>query len=145
MSLRPSPDRPSFWAALWRPPASPPSALHRYTAANGLGYLGIGATLYAAPGLLLLAPGFPPFQGHEEGLVRALGLTVAIIGWFYLIGGRSQSTAFGLSTVVDRLLLPLLLAPLLLTGALPLPLGLPFALLDPLLGLGALALWARAR
>jgi hypothetical protein len=131
----------TFLDALRETPATAPSRLSQYTVWNGYAYLAMGALFYAAPAVLLLVPGFPPFAGHDEGLIRALGLTVAIIGWFYVFGGRSQSTAFGLSTVVDRLLLPLFLAPLIVTEAIPVPLGAAFAVLDPVLGFGAWWIW----
>ncbi|MFM2162296.1 MAG: hypothetical protein RLZZ383_1808 [Pseudomonadota bacterium] len=131
----------SFFQALRAKPDVAPSRLSRFTVYNGYGYLGIGALFYAAPRVLLAVPGYPPFEAHEEGFVRALGLTVAIIGWFYVFGGRAQSTSFSLATVVDRLLVPLFLAPLIVTDAIPAPLGIAFSVLDPALGLMAWGIW----
>ncbi len=135
----------AFFRDLKATPAAPPSLLSRYTALNGYAYLVGGAILYAAPALLLALPGFPPLEGHEEGLISALGMTLAIIGWFYVFGARTQATSFALSTVVDRVLLPVFLVPLILSGRIQAPLGWTFAVLDPILGLGALALWWRER
>jgi hypothetical protein len=135
----------AFFRDLMATPATPPSLLSRYIALNGYAYLIAGAALYAAPSLLLALPGFPPWQGHEEGLISALGMTVAIIGWFYVFGARTQATSFALSTVVDRLALPALLVPLIVSGRIQGTLGWTFAILDPALALGALALWWRER
>lgn len=134
---------PQWLTLLFAPPETPRSPLARYTEANGLFYLATGAAFYVAPGLLTFVPGMAPFDGFEEGMMRALGMVVAFIGWFYYIGGRTNSVRFGLATVLDRLLVPVFLLPLVLTGQLQAPLGLAFSVLDPLLGLGAYLIWAK--
>jgi len=50
-------------------------------------------------------------------------MVVVVVGWFYVMGGRTRAHSFCLATVVDRLLIP--------------------AFLDPLLALGAYAIWRR--
>jgi hypothetical protein len=45
------------------------------------------------------------FVGSEEGLMRMIGMTVAVIGWLYVFGGRSVARQFVVASVVDRLLL----------------------------------------
>lgn len=106
------------------------------TIANGVFYFGTGLLLMAWPGsvqtLLLEAP----FVGHEAGLFRLVGLTLTLIGWFYIFGGRTGARSFVTSTVVDRLLLPFFLVPLAFAGVFP-HVCLMFAVLDPLLGIGA--------
>jgi hypothetical protein len=117
--------------------------LSRYTAWNGALYLAFGALLYAWPGaaqVLFLAE---PYEAGEAGLVRVVGVTLAVIGWFYVMGARTGSDAFGLSTVVDRALIPVVLLPLAFTGAVDPHLVLPFAVLDPALALGAWLVWRR--
>ena len=116
--------------------------LSRYTIANGAFYLAFGLTLYAWPQAANLL-GAAPYAADQDGLVRLVGFCVALIGWFYVFGGRGNTDAFGLSTVADRLLVPLFVLPLGLTGAVDLGLVLPLAILDPLLGLGAYAIWRR--
>ena len=78
-------------------------------------------------------------------MVRTLGVTVAIIGWLYIAGGRTGSTSFGLATVIDRLLLPFLLVPLALLGMAPLGLIQPLSVLDPVLGVAACLIWRSER
>jgi hypothetical protein len=72
-------------------------------------------------------------------------MAVAIIGWFYLFGGRSGGRQVVAASVLDRIILvPLVLIPLALAGVFP-RLLLTFAVLDPLLGLVAWYLLARER
>ncbi len=115
--------------------------LARYTQYNGLFYVAVGLLMFIIPGAMEMVPGVTPFEGQEEGLVRTVGFAVAVIGWFYIFGGRTNADSFGLSTVGDRLLVPFLLVPLGLTGAVDGMLVYPFAVLDPVLGVGALLIW----
>jgi hypothetical protein len=139
-------DSRSFWSALWRQPAGPHSLLSRYTVANGLLYLAIGSALYLLPAPVLIRLFFlDHLTGYEEGLARVVGVTVAIIGWFYVMGGRTRTDSFALGTVVDRLLLPVVLVPLSLRGLAPPGMVLPFAILDPLLAIVAYVIWRRER
>ena len=131
-----------FFKALWERPASTP--LSRFTERCGMLYLALGATIFAWPGQFQLV-GVAPFQGQEEGLARVVGFTVMVVGWFYFMGGRTGATSFGLASVVDRLLVPLFLIPLGLTGQVSWPIALPFAILDPALGLVAFFIWRRMR
>ena len=118
----------------------PTTPLSRYIEINGVMYAALGLTLFFFPGGLALI-GASPLQGQEAGLVSALGMTLLIIGWFYVMGGRTRADSYGLATVVDRLLVPFFLVPLWWMGALDPYLALPFAIADPLLGLGAFAVW----
>jgi hypothetical protein len=119
------------------------SPLARYTVVNGYVYLAVGAGLYAAPrGVLAALPAVGPLTVTEAGLVHVAGIAVVIIGWFYVMGGRTGATSFGLATVVDRLALPVLAVPILL-GGVPAGLVLPLVVLDVVLALGAIAVWRR--
>jgi hypothetical protein len=72
-------------------------------------------------------------------------MTVAIIGWFYLFGGRSGCRQLVSASVLDRIILvPAVLVPMAISGVFP-HLLLMFAILDPLLGLIAWILLARER
>lgn len=134
--------RAFFGALLEAPPATP---LGRYTQANGLLYAVMGLTLFAFPGIFVTL-GADEFEAGEEGLVRALAFVLVVIGWFYVMGGRTAADSFGLATVVDRVLVvPAFLVPLALTDTVDPWIVLPIAILDPLLGLGALAIWHRTR
>ena len=91
---------------------------------------------------LLLWPGAvqtlfldPEFVGHEGALIRIIGMTVAVIGWFYFFGGRAGGRQIVAASILDRVILvPLVLVPTALAGVFP-HLLLTFAVLDPILGL----------
>jgi hypothetical protein len=77
------------------------------------------------------------FAGHEEALFRVIGLTVMVIGWLYLFGGRSGSRQTIAASILDRwILVPVVLVPIAVAGVFPHAL-LAFALLDASLALGA--------
>jgi hypothetical protein len=119
------------------------SAASRYTVMNGVVYLGCGALLVAWPGAIQALFMEPPFVGHEEALIRVIGMTVAVIGWLYLFGGRSGARQFVAASVVDRLVLvPAVLVPLAIAGVFP-HLLLTFAVLDTSLAVGAWVFLAR--
>ena len=74
-----------------------------------------------------------------------IGLTLVVIGWLYLAGGRTDSPEFSAATVVDRLVfVPLVLVPLAVVGVFP-RLLLTLAILDPLLAVGTWLLISRER
>ena len=75
---------------------------------------------------------FANFVGY-----RLLGMTVAVIGWLYLFGGRSGGRQVVAASIVDRwVLVPGVLVPLAMAGVYPHSF-LAFALLDVSLALGA--------
>jgi hypothetical protein len=75
--------------------------------------------------------------------MRVIGLTVVVIGWLYLFGGRSGARQFIAASVVDRLVfVPAVLITLAAAGVFP-RLFLTFAVLDALLAVGAWTLLAR--
>jgi len=123
-----------------------PASLSRasgYTALNGLIYLGSGALLIAWPGAAQTLFMEQAFVGHEEALIRVLGMSVAVIGWLYLFGGRSGGRQVVAASVIDRLVLvPAVLVPLVIAGVFPHLLG-TFAVLDPSLAIGAWVLIRR--
>lgn len=109
----------------------------RYTVFNGLIYLGGGALLIAWPGATQVLFMERDFVGHEGGLVRMIGLTLVVIGWLYYFGGRTGARSVVAASVVDRLIfVPGVLIPLALACVFP-HLLLAFAILDPLLAVGA--------
>jgi len=113
------------------------STASRYTVMNGFVYLACGALLIAWPGATQTIFMDRAFVGHEEALIRVMGMTVAVIGWLYLFGGRSGARNIVAAGVVDRLtLVPAVLVPLAIAGVFP-HLLITFAILDPLLGIGA--------
>src|SRR3954453_8664671 len=114
----------------------------KYTAMNGLIYLCAGALLIVWPAATQTIFRDRDFIGDEAALVRVMGLTVVVIGWLYLFGGRSRARQIVAASVVDRLLfVPAVLLPLAIAGVFPHLLG-AFAILDPALAVGA---WVIAR
>ncbi len=104
---------------------------------NGAIYMASGALLFILPGVLQSIYMVPAFVGREEGLVRLIGMTLAVIGWLYFFGGRSGAKQTVAASVLDRIILvPAVLVPLGLMGVFP-NLLFSFAVLDPALGLGA--------
>ena len=119
------------------------SAASKFTVTNGVFYLGCGALLIAWPGVVQTIFGDSPFVGHEEALTRLLGMTLAVIGWLYLFGGRSGARQIVAASVFDRLVLvPAVLVPLAIAGVFP-HLLMTFAILDPSLAIGAWVLLGR--
>jgi hypothetical protein len=116
------------------------STLSKYTMTNGIIYLGTGVLLIVWPAVTQTIFRDAAFVGHEEALIRVVGLTLVVIGWLYLAGGRTDSREFSAATVVDRLVfVPVVLVPLALVGVFP-RLLLTLAILDPLLAIGTWAL-----
>ena len=115
----------------------------KYTALNGVGYLGVGAILIVWPGVTQTLFRESAFAGHEQALMRVIGLTVAVIGWLYFFGGRSGARQFIAASVIDRLIfVPAVLIPLAIAAVFP-RLFLTFTISDALLAIGAWLLLAR--
>jgi hypothetical protein len=84
------------------------------------------------------------FVGDEQGLVRVLGLTLVVIGWLYVFGGRTGARQFSAASVVDRLIfVPLVTVPLAIAGVFP-HLLVAFTILDMTLAVGAWILLRRS-
>ena len=121
------------------------SRLARYTIWNGLFYMVVGIGLFVAPQPLLELNFRVPLRGYEAGLSNALGMTLLVIGFFYVMGARTGRASFGLATVVDRVFVPFLLGSLLLRGLVAPMMVVPFMILDPILALGAFLIWRKER
>jgi hypothetical protein len=116
----------------------------KYTAMNGLIYLGAGTLVLIWPGMVQTIFRDAPFVGNEAALIRVMGMTVMVIGWLYLFGGLSGGRRIVAASVLDRVVLvPLVLVPLAIAGVFPHFL-LAFAVLDPTLGIGAWLLLSRS-
>jgi len=116
----------------------------KYTAINGLIYLGFGALVLIWPGMVQTVFRDTAFVGNEAALIRVMGMTVIVIGWLYLFGGLSGGRRIVAASVLDRVVLvPLVLVPLAIAGVFPHFL-LAFAILDPTLGIGAWLLLSRS-
>ena len=116
----------------------------KYTAMNGLIYLGFGGLVLIRPGMVQTVFRDAAFVGNEAALIRVMGMTVIVIGWLYLFGGLSGGRRIVAASVLDRVVLvPLVLVPLAIAGVFPHFL-LAFAILDPTLGIGAWLLLSRS-
>jgi hypothetical protein len=116
----------------------------KYTAMNGLIYLGFGALILVWPGMVQTIFRDAAFVGNEAALIRVMGMTVMVIGWLYLFGGLSGGRRIVVASVLDRVVLvPLVLVPLAIAGVFPHFL-LAFGFLDPALGIGAWLLLSRS-
>jgi hypothetical protein len=116
----------------------------KYTAMNGLIYLGAGTLVLIWPGMVQTIFRDAAFVGNEAALIRVMGMTVMVIGWLYLFGGLSGGRRIVAASVLDRVVLvPLVLVPLAIAGVFPHFL-LAFAVLDPTLGIGAWLLLSRS-
>ena len=128
-------------ALLEKPPAL--TTASKYTVLNGVIYLIVGTLLVVWPGITQTLFRDPAFVGHEEGLMRAIGLTVVVIGWLYVFGGRSGARQIVAASVVDRLVfVPIVLVPLAIQGVFP-HLFMTFTIFDALLAIGAWVLLDR--
>ena len=134
-----------FFKTLLSTPPGEADTLSRYTQANGMFYMALGLGIYAFPALAARGLLIDSLQGIEEGMLSVMGFLLVVVGWFYLMGGRTRAPSFALATVVDRFLIPAFLLPLGFSGALPLAPMVIFSILDPALALGALLIWAAQR
>jgi hypothetical protein len=133
---------PRWLEVMFSKPNEPLTPLARYTQVNGFLYLALGLPIYAWPGAMALV-GAGAFEGQESGLFRIIGFAIAVIGWFYVFGARTNRDSFGLATFVDRMLVPAFVLPLVFAGQVDPILVLPVAILDPILGVGAFMIWRR--
>jgi hypothetical protein len=113
------------------------SRASKWTTLNGYIYLSLGALFVVWPGAVQTLFRDGEFAGHEEALFRVLGMTVMVIGWLYLFGGRSGGRQTVAASILDRwILVPVVIVPIAMAGVFPHAL-LAFALLDASLALGA--------
>ena len=119
------------------------STASKYTVMNGALYLGAGVLMIAWPGMVQTLFRDAPFVGQEGALFRVIGLLLVVVGWLYLFGGRSGARQPVAASVIDRLIfVPLVFLPLAYAGVFP-HLLVTFAIIDPLLGIGAWVLLTR--
>ena len=115
----------------------------KYAVINGLIYLALGILFIVWPGVTQTLFRDRAFVGDEQGLIRVIGLTVIVIGWLYVFGGRTGGQQFSAASVIDRLVfVPVVLLPLAIAGVFPHVL-VAFTILDMTLGVGAWVLLRR--
>jgi hypothetical protein len=76
----------------------------KYTELNGLIYLVVGVLLVIWPRLVQTLFMERAFVADEQWLIGVIELTVVVIGWLYLFGGRSGGEQVVAASVVDRLI-----------------------------------------
>jgi len=91
-------------------PNEPLTPLARHTKVNAFLYLALGLPIYAWPGAMALVE-TGAFEGQESGLFRIIGFAIAVIGWFYVFGARTNRDSFGWATFGDRMLVPAFVLP----------------------------------
>ena len=124
---------------------SPTTMASRYTSLNGVVYLALGVLFILWPGAVQVLFRDRAFAADERELFRVIGLTVVVIGWLYLFGGRDGGRGVVAASVVDRVVfVPAVLVPIALAGVFPHVL-VAFTLLDVSLAVGAYLILARAR
>lgn len=129
---------------LWDSPTFLPVS-SKFIFLNGMFYLMTGLLFIVWPGAVQTLLFESEFVGRESALVRVLGLSVAVIGWFYIIGGGTGARQFVAASVLNRItLVPAVLIPLALSGVFPTLLWI-FAVLDPAMGVIAWNLLAREK
>src|SRR5215470_15700128 len=85
----------------------------KYAVMNGVIYLVLGGLFIVWPGATQTLFRDRAFVGDEQGLIRVIGLTVIVIGWLYVFGGRTGGRQFSAASVIDRLIfVPVVLLPL---------------------------------
>ena len=115
----------------------------KYAVMNGGIYLALGVLFIVWPGATQTLFRDRAFVGDEQGLIRVIGLTVIVIGWLYVFGGRTGGRQFAAASVVDRLIfVPVVLLPLAIAGVFP-HLLVAFTILDMTLAVGAWVLLRR--
>jgi hypothetical protein len=103
------------------------SKFHKFC---GLFYLQLGLGLVLRPDVVQVFFRDRAFEADESGLIRAIGLTVAVIGWHYYFGARTGGEQVVAAGVIDRLIfVPLVCLPLAFAGVFP-HLFICFTLLD---------------
>jgi cytochrome c biogenesis protein CcdA len=73
----------------------------RYTVLDVVVYLIAGATLIVWPGVVQTLFREEAFVGHEGALMRAIGMTIVLIGWLYVFGGRSGARQIVAASVIE--------------------------------------------
>jgi hypothetical protein len=100
--------------------------------------------------VLFIAPHFaasllhlPALSEQAANYVRLVGLLVGGLGMLYVVSGRLNAQGFLFASLLDRPLVPPVMAALWLTGMIPGPLALIFAIQDLGSFLWTLASWRK--
>lgn len=109
-----------------------------------------GWIMFAEAAGLLFAPHFaagllhlPPLSDQAANYLRLVGLLVGGLGMLYIVSGRLNAQGFVFATLLDRPLVPPIMALLWWLGIIPGPLAVLFALSDGLSSLWTFSAWRR--
>ena len=109
-----------------------------------------GWIMFAEAAGLLFAPHFaatllhlPPLSDQAANYLRLVGLLVGGLGMLYIVSGRLNVQGFVFATLLDRPLVPPIMALLWWLGIIPGPLAFLFALSDGLSSLWTFSAWRR--
>ena len=95
---------------------------------RGAGQLGL--LILAAPRFTAAVFHLPPLFPLDAALLRVVGVLVAMLGVLYIINGRFNSLGFAVASLLDRPLVPLIMAVLWHRHVLPGPLAAAFSIVD---------------
>ena len=99
---------------------------------EGFGWieLALGTLILNAPQLAVSWLGVPPLDVQAEHYSRLVGLLVSGLGLLYIVSGRLNSTEFAFASMLDRPLVPLVMAVLVRKGIAPIQLAIAFSISD---------------
>jgi len=99
---------------------------------EGFGWieLALGTAILFAPFAMASLLRLPPLATQAANYIRLVGLLVSGLGVLYVASGRLNSTEFAFASMLDRPLVPFVMAVLVRKGILPLNLGVAFSISD---------------
>jgi hypothetical protein len=100
-----------------------------------------GALMVLAPGLVAAVLHLPAFAGNGENYFRLAGVLVSGVGMLYVVSGRLNAEGFMFGSLLDRPLVPPLMAVLWYLDILPGTLAATFAVQDFASFLWTLVTW----
>jgi hypothetical protein len=93
-------------------------------------YLAEGIVTIAAPQVVVWLLRLPPLSEQGAGYMRLAGMLVSGFGMVYVISGRLNADGFVFATLIDRPLVPVVVAILWYMNSIPGALALAFAVED---------------
>ena len=99
---------------------------------EGFGWieLALGTLILNAPHLAASLLRLPPLDPQAANYSRLVGLLVSGLGLLYVASGRLNSTEFAFASMLDRPLVPVVMAVLVRKGIVPVPLAVAFSISD---------------
>lgn len=104
-----------------------------------------GTAMLFAPHWIAAVLHLPPLTEQAADYFRLIGVLVDGVGMLYVVSGRLDAEGFVFASMLDRPLVPPLMAVLWYLGIVPGPLALAFSIQDTAGFLWTLAAWRAAR